>query len=301
MEMFDIDNMGLFGITNVDPLQPIQGVLPDGWFDNVRQYFGGGLTDEMITLSVQEASDFFNMNAPMDVHEDWTTGVMTGMSFTENDDILVFNREQMYNMGITDKEGFDLVMTHEGAHRALQGMETGFDAHQEELCCDYMAGVRAGLNGMDEGKMQASLADSIECETHPDGMARVQAIENGVSFAHDYMDTYGVAPTFSDCLEHFEELYDISQDASEQINLRPEGDQTLHAYSQSEINSHISKAEADMRHAESNMRHNDSIIKSKMRMGEPHSFEDSQYNNAKRAYDSAKSEYYKWKGTKADS
>lgn len=126
--------------------------LPDSWFDNFHKAWGDSLTDEMVLKSVQEASDFFNMNAPMDVHEDWTTGVMTGIPFTENDDIMVFNRQQMLDMGISDKEGFDLVMTHEGAHRALQGMNTGFDSHQEELCCDYMAGVRAGLNGMDEGK-----------------------------------------------------------------------------------------------------------------------------------------------------
>lgn len=197
--------------------------MPDSWLDDLHQAWGDSLSDEVVVQSVQEASDFFNMNAPMNVHEDWTTGVMTGMSFTENDDILVFNREQMRNMGITDKEGFDLVMTHEGAHRALQGLNTGFDSHQEELCCDYMAGVRAGLNGMDEGKLAASLADSEESETHPEGAARVQAIEEGVSFAHRYMDEHnGMPPSFSDCLEHFELQYDIAPKNTGNINLRPE-------------------------------------------------------------------------------
>lgn len=184
--------------------------LPDHWFENFHKVWGNSLTDEMVMQSVQEASAFFNMNAPMDVHEDWTTGVMTGIPFTENDDILVFNRQQMLDMGITDKEGFDLVMTHEGAHRALQGLNTGFDSHQEELCCDYMAGVRAGLNGMDEGKMEASLSGTAESESHPDGATRVAAIEAGVSFAHDYMKAHnGAPPTFSDCLAHFNET-DVS-------------------------------------------------------------------------------------------
>lgn len=200
--------------------------LPSSWFDGVHQYFGAGLTDEMIVQSVQEASDFFNMNAPMNIHEDWTTGVMTGMSFTEDDDILVFNRQQMLDMGITDKEGFDLVMTHEGAHRKLQGMDTGFSSHQEELCCDYMAGVRAGLNGMAEGKMEASLAGTAESASHPDGALRVEAIEAGVAFAHDYMEAHnGVPPTFSDCLEHFNQT-DVYASTLQQepgrINLRPE-------------------------------------------------------------------------------
>lgn len=197
--------------------------LTSNWLENFHNAWGDSLSDEMVLQSVKEASDFFNMNAPMNVHEDWTTGVITGMSFTENDDILVFNREQMQSMGITDKEGFDLVMTHEGAHRALQGLNTGFDSHQEELCCDYMAGVRAGLNGMDEGKLSASLSDAEESQTHPDGAARVKAIEDGVSFAHEYMESHnGTPPAFSDCLEHFENLYASNELDQGQINLRPE-------------------------------------------------------------------------------
>lgn len=201
--------------------------LPESWFDNVHQVWGDSISDEMVLQSVQEASDFFNMDVPMDVHEDWTTGVMTGMPFTENDDILVFNRQQMLDMGITDKEGFDLVMTHEGAHRALQGINTGFDSHQEELCCDYMAGVRAGLNGMDEGKMEASLGGTVESDSHPDGAARVAAIEAGVSFAHEYMEAHnGTPPTFSDCLDHFSQtdVYasTVAPQESGHVSLRPE-------------------------------------------------------------------------------
>lgn len=226
----------------------IHNHLPDSWFDNFHQAWGDSLTDEMVLQSVQEASDFFNMNAPMEVHEDWTTGVMTGIPFTENDDILVFNRQQMLDMGITDKEGFDLVMTHEGAHRALQGLNTGFDSHQEELCCDYMAGVRAGLNGMDEGKMAASLSGTAESESHPDGVARVAAIEAGVSFAHEYMETHnGTPPTFSECLDHFNQTDVYASTGTPQepghVNLRPDvafaddlhGHSEMKGYTQSDV------------------------------------------------------------------
>lgn len=235
--------------------------LPDSWFDNFHQIWGDSLTDEMVLQSVQEASDFFNMNAPMDVHEDWTTGVMTGIPFTENDDILVFNRQQMLDMGITDKEGFDLVMTHEGAHRALQGINTGFDSHQEELCCDYLAGARAGLNGLDEGKMEASLSGTIESETHPDGVARVAAIEAGVSFAHDYMEAHnGTPPTFSECLDHFNQtdVYASTIPTQEQghVNLRPDvsfadvADQDqLHGFV-NDKSYHLDKAESAQHNAE---------------------------------------------------
>lgn len=202
--------------------------LPDSWFDSFHQAWGDSLSDEVVIHSVQEASEFFNLNVPMEIHEDWTTGVMTGKSFTENDDILVFNREQMHQMGITDKEGFDLVMTHEGAHRALQGLNTRFDSHQEELCCDYMAGVRAGLNGMEEGKMEMSLANSAETSSHPNGALRIEAIEAGVAFAHNYMEAHnGVPPTFSDCLEHFSQSDVYASTLTQEpvhINLRPESE-----------------------------------------------------------------------------
>lgn len=208
----------------------LHDLLPASWFESAQGHFGVGLTDEVIAQSVHEASVFFGMDDPINVHEDWTTGVMTNMSWTENDDVLIFSREQMAEMGITDKEGFDLVMTHEGAHRMLQGMHdiTGFDSHQEELCCDYMAGVRAGLNDMDFTKMEASLAGSVESETHPGGASRSEAIEAGVEFAHEFMVKYHQAPTFTDCLEHFEKT-DVYAQANDKgkINLSSEN---THAY-----------------------------------------------------------------------
>lgn len=217
MDDFNID--GLFGV--------LLDQLPDGWLDHVQDCYGADLTEDDISQSVLQASEFFNLGAPMELREGWTTGVFKGMPFTENDDILIFNRRQLLDMGISDKEGFDLVMTHEGAHRALQGMDLGFDSYQEELCCDYMAGIRAGLNGLDENKMESSLAETINSDTHPDGALRVHAIEQGVAFANDYMAEHnGVPPTFSECLEHFEKLdlfASVSGYAGEQINLSPEG------------------------------------------------------------------------------
>lgn len=259
------------GLLDFFSVEFLHNHLSNSWFDNFHQAWGDSLTDEMVLQSVQEASDFFNMNAPMDVHEDWTTGVMTGMEFTEDDDILVFNRQQMLDMGITDKEGFDLVMTHEGAHRALQGINTGFDSHQEELCCDYMAGVRAGLNGMDEGKMEASLSGTIESETHPDGVARVAAIEAGVSFAHDYMEAHnGTPPTFSECLDHFNQtdVYASTIPPQEQghVNLRPDvsfadvaGQDQLHGFVNDQ-SYHLDKAESAQHNAEWHEKRADAAI-----------------------------------------
>lgn len=210
----------------IDLYDSLDDYLTESNFEEFHPQLDDSFSEDTVIQSVQEASDFLNLNNPMDIREDWTTGVMTGKSFTENDDILVFNREQMHNMGITDKEGLDLVMTHEGAHRALQGRNTGFNSHQEELFCDNLTGVRAGLNGMEEGKIEAALANTVESSSHPDGALRVEAIEAGVAFAHDYMEAHhGVPPTFSECLEHFKQTDVYASTLTkehEHINLRPE-------------------------------------------------------------------------------
>lgn len=189
----------------------LHDLLPSNWFEHTHATFG--LSDNDIVQSVQDASTFFGMEPPEIIREDWTTGVLTGMPSTVQDDILIFNRDQLHYMGIDDKEGFDLVMTHEGAHRALQGVDTGFSEHQEELCCDYMAGVRAGLNELDEEKLISALEDCDGCGSHPEGAMRAQAIEQGVAFAHEYYEEHGTPPSFSDCLESFEGS-DIYRDAT---------------------------------------------------------------------------------------
>ena len=196
----------------------LSNILPDQWFEDIQSHFGPDLSNADIIDSVHDASTFFNMDDPAVIREDWTTGVYTNLAECDYDDVLVFNRQQLSDMGISEKQGFDLVMTHEGAHRALQGLDTGYTSHQEELCCDYMSGVRAGLNGMDASIMKDSLVDTPESSTHPAGHLRVDAIEEGIVFAQNYMDEHGVAPTFSECLEHFDEIENIHR----QVNLRPE-------------------------------------------------------------------------------
>lgn len=179
-----------------------------------QQYDRFDLTDSQVVASVQDASDFFNMDAPADVQYGWTTGVATQLNDTVSDDVLLINRQQMTDMGITTPDAFDLVMTHEGAHRALQGYDI-YNDHQEELCCDTMAGVRAALNDVSDDAIQAmkdSLIDSVACDTHPAGPDRVAAIEDGYQFAKDYMNDHGCAPTFNECLEHFNELHGITID-----------------------------------------------------------------------------------------
>lgn len=175
------------------------------WFESAKMFCGNSLTDEMIQESVHEASDFFHIDDPAVIAEHDSIGVFINGSNTVSDDILIFSREQMEEMGITSKGTFDLVMTHEAAHRMLQGMDAGLDVHQEELCCDFMAGVRAGLNDINFSGMQDSLATLPESESHPAGASRVYSIKEGADFAEIYCATHGEPPTFIECLDHFKE------------------------------------------------------------------------------------------------
>ena len=128
-------------------------------------------------------------------------------------------------------------MTHENTHRALQGLNTGFSEHQEELCCDYMSGVRAGLNSMNTEQMVNSLAETPETITHPVGELRVEAIQEGQEFASNFLAEHGHAPTFDDCLEHFKSSEAFSQ-TLDPLTLVPNtgnGSEEFHGYTQADV------------------------------------------------------------------
>lgn len=213
-------------LTDVSEFDFILGLLPNEIINKININYGFNLSDNEIAESVQKASDFFNLSFPKDIREDWTTGVILGMKQKENDDIIFINRKQLKEMGIADREGFDLVMTHEGAHRALQSMENKYSSHQEELCCDFLTGVRAGLNGMDEEKLIKSIEETTESSTHPDGQLRAEVTKAGAQFAKEYMAFNDEAPTFSKCLEQFDkkldEMSSFMLDLRQEINLKKE-------------------------------------------------------------------------------
>lgn len=199
------------------------------------------LDDSTIIDSVHESSEFFNIDDPAVIQESVTTGVCPGNPLTEKDDILAVNRTQLDNIGITDKEGLDLVMTHEAAHRALQGMGLNFSSHEEELCCDYLSGVRAGLNNMDASKMEESLIDTQESLSHPAGTDRVEAIEKGEEFAREYYANHGCAPSLSECLDNFSQNVMNEQGF---ITLRDDSTSLLLASNQTSLENEVSNDES---------------------------------------------------------
>jgi hypothetical protein len=157
------------------------------------------LPNDMVISAVNGASDFFLMIHPAIVDSE-ATGVWTSNPTTYLDDVIGFSRHQMMEMGVYGQDALDLVMTHECAHRALQAIP--MDSWTEELGCDYLAGVRAGLQHKDVTAFENSLVNTQESETHPVGSLRVDFIEYGKHVA-EQMQADGIEPTFNNCMEAF--------------------------------------------------------------------------------------------------
>ena len=102
------------------------------------------------------------------------------------------------SLGISGEDSLTLIYTHECAHRTLQDAYN--DAWEEELACDFFAGIHAGLKGMNLDNFEASLGSTPGGDTHPNGALRADFIEYGQQVAQELKDR-GIEPTYNNCLE----------------------------------------------------------------------------------------------------
>lgn len=283
----------------------VEGASQTSAMDMMQEYaqvHDFDLTADQIVQSVQDASAFFNIEMPAAIQYGQVTGVCTHLASIMGDDILYIDPEQMADMHITDQQAFDLVMTHEGAHRALQGLDTHFNSHQEELCCDMMAGIRAGLNEIPEDAiecMKASLADTHASDTHPEGTARVEVIDEGVRFAQEYYELHHCAPSLYECIDHFNEFEGLTEvnEIHGLVTLRPEdAPEAIKEYSKQEINSRMHKAKNEMDYWKSQWAKHLDLAKHDMWR----ECELSHAHSCQRKYEEAKQEYNHWKYEKPD-
>lgn len=194
-----LDNMGIdSGFLDFSTRGPIS----DAWW-GMADF---ALPEQMVENSIHQASDFFGIPDPALSFDSSAEGMGTSVTNyypdTYQDDLLRFNRNELMSMGITEKDSFDLVMTHETAHRVFQntqfeGINQG--SWEEELACDYFAGVRAGMNDMDISDFRDSLANTGGSDTHPAGDLRADFIEFGKEMA-EQMRSMGQTPTFEDSM-----------------------------------------------------------------------------------------------------
>lgn len=188
---------------------------------NYSDSFDGSLTPEVMDDSIARANDFFDLGGRLG----FETETSSPLNFEGTDSFVedsyhfedqVFNPTSFVELGFTGQDSLDLLITHEGTGAILNDMDVHFDGFQEELCSDYVTGVRAGLAGMDVSQIESALADISQESGHANGDFRAEAFSEGVAFANEFMETHGQPPTFNDCLEgynngHMQNLADLAR------------------------------------------------------------------------------------------
>lgn len=183
----------------------------EGFLALSKRFGQFGLTSKDIQEAIQSACDFFHIPYPRMVQD--LTNHPNGQTMFVNwdrgsfyDDVLCFNMQQLIDMKVDNKEAFSLVMTHECAHRVLQntrfyGPNNG--AWEQELCCDYLMGVRSGLWNMDVSKITMGLIMTSGNTTHPEGTLRAMFIRYGKYHVKE-MQQQGMPLTIQNLINEFE-------------------------------------------------------------------------------------------------
>lgn len=152
----------------------------------------------MVLNAVHRACDFFDIPEVPVINSEGTCVWPNGTT-TYEDDVFGFNREQLQELGVSGEDSLTLIYTHECAHRTLQGFLN--DAWEEELACDFFAGLHAGMKGIDLNNFEASLGITEGGATHPCGALRAEFIEYGKQVAQEMQDR-NIEPTYDNCIEH---------------------------------------------------------------------------------------------------
>lgn len=154
------------------------------------------LPDEMVQRAVTRACEFFGIPEVPVVNAHGAC-VWPNDPTTYEDDVFGFNREQLMSLGVRGEDSLTLIYTHECAHRTLQSTYT--DGWEEELACDFFAGVHAGMKGMNLDNFEASLGQTPGGDSHPNGALRADFIEYGKHIAEE-MQARGVEVTYEGCI-----------------------------------------------------------------------------------------------------
>lgn len=159
------------------------------------------MPDDMVISAVEKACDWFNL-PEMPVIDAQQTCVWNGDPGSAFDDVFGFNRNELMNLGIKGEDSLTLVYTHECAHRAMQGHMN--DPWEEELACDFFAGLHAGEAGIDTTNFEEALCSTSGGATHPSGALRSEFIQFGRELQYEMM-LRNEPLTFENCIKHFNE------------------------------------------------------------------------------------------------
>lgn len=174
------------------------------------------LPDEMVLNAVHRACDFFGIPEVPVIKADGTC-VWSNNPDTYYDDVFGFNREQLMQLGISGEDSLTLIYTHECAHRAFQGIYN--DSWEEELACDFFAGIHAGLKGINLDNFEASLGTTIGGDSHPNGALRAEFIEYGQRIAQEMQERH-IEVTYDRCIEYLNNHLDDKSELITEYRMR---------------------------------------------------------------------------------
>lgn len=184
-------------------MEEIFSAIAEGWDNGFADASENVLSQDIISDSISKANDFFYPDGSFGLSGEST---MHGDGYSVLDDSL-YNCMQLDSFGITGQEALDMALAYEGTSQMLHEMDYGFSSHQGELCCDFMAGVRAGVNDTDVSQMTDFLNNQPYSEGHTLGLLRADIMEEGFKYAQDYMDGQHDSPNFAECLDQFQESH----------------------------------------------------------------------------------------------
>lgn len=173
-----------------------QGALDQNMQNLAHQANDLMLPDDMVINAVTYACEFFGIPEVPVINAQGTC-VWPNDSTTFDDDVFGFNREELMSLGVSGEDSLTLIYTHECAHRTLQATYT--DDWEEELACDFFAGIHAGMKGMNIDNFEASLGQTSGSDSHPNGALRADFIEYGKQVAEE-MQARGVEITYEGCI-----------------------------------------------------------------------------------------------------
>lgn len=188
----------------------------ENFHHTVKRLSTYGLTEYDCLNGIKAACDFFGMPMPARI-EDFTDRPFGQTMFISSnpssfaDDIICYDLEELKRLGIYGKDAFTLVLTHECTHRLLQntkmpGLDDG--RWEEELCCDFFMGVRAGLDhisfkSFDLVRNSFSLCSGSR--SHPIGILRKEILSYGLIYVANFDIIHRVRRTIPEYLMKFNE------------------------------------------------------------------------------------------------
>ena len=197
------------------PNYPWERPTMDGFLREAEEKFSNlfNLDIAQITDAIQSACAFFGLSYPnmvLNLSRQPKGGTMVYNldPETDADDILCYDLNQLMALGITNKDSFSLIMTHECAHRYFQGYDfPGLNNGQweQELACDFCMGARAALEHMNIEKVVRGLGRTQGADTHPDGDLRAEAITGGYDVMLYFLKN-NIAPTVANCIRGFNDF-----------------------------------------------------------------------------------------------